>query len=69
MIWSMSSLCKCSKTGSMQSSKKVKLCGECGVSTEVSVNQHCPLKIVRMDINVKRRLVLFAKLSKYATSF
>jgi hypothetical protein len=41
----------------------------CSVAAEVSVNQLCPLKIVRKDINVERRLVLSANLSKYATSF
>jgi hypothetical protein len=41
----------------------------CNVAIEVSVNQLCPLKIVRKDINVERGLVLAAKLSKYARRF
>jgi len=41
----------------------------CSVATEVSVNQLCPLKTVRKDINVERRLVLAAILSKYARRF
>jgi hypothetical protein len=41
----------------------------CNVDIEVSVNQLCSLKIGRKDINVERRLVLAAKLSKYARRF